>query len=388
MYPAKNGDAFLIEVAGQHILIDAGYASTFRDEIAPDLSALHRAGKHLSLAICTHVDADHIGGMLEFIASNGTRGARRTIEIDEVWHNSLRSLPEVAGVADSDADQRLLEAIQRRGFPSRAGLSLAAQPISAHQGSSLARLLTQHGYRWNGGNGLQCVQAQLTPVVWPGGLELHVIGPPIERLQALRRWWLSELRRLSYRGSGQISDLAEDAYEMSLASGDYAETSVISPVSAGIFGGLKDMYVADTSPTNGSSIALVVQGGGARLLFLGDAWADDVIAGLNASGTERVIFDAIKVSHHGSRHNSSVDLLQRVDAPCFLVSSDGSRHRHPDFEVLAEIVDRPADFTRQIHFNYDTPAARRLVQHASKSGAPFSVHIGHRDWIDIGGRKT
>ena len=50
--------------------------TTFRNEIAPDLSALHHDGKQLSLAVCTHVDADHIGGMLEFIASNGSPGAR------------------------------------------------------------------------------------------------------------------------------------------------------------------------------------------------------------------------------------------------------------------------------------------------------------------------
>ncbi|MBB3274278.1 MULTISPECIES: AVAST type 1 anti-phage system MBL fold metallo-hydrolase Avs1a [unclassified Pseudoxanthomonas] len=386
MYPAKNGDAFLIEVAGQYILIDAGYASTFHDEIAPDLSTLHHDGKHLSLAVCTHVDADHIGGMLEFIASNGTPGARRIIEIDEVWHNSLRSLPTAAGVSDSDADQQLLEAIQRRGFQARAASPPAAQPISAHQGSSLARLLTQHGYRWNGGNGLQCVQAQPMPAVQSGGVELHVIGPPIERLHALRRWWLSELRRLSYKGSGQVSALAEDAYEMLLASEAPASEEVM-PVAAGLLGRLKDVYIADTSLTNGSSIAVVLQGEGTRLLFLGDAWADDVIAGLPEEGGDRVTFDAIKVSHHGSRHNSNVDLLQRVDAPCFLVSSDGSRHGHPDFEVLAEIVDRPAKLTRHIHFNYDTPVARRLARHTSRSGAPFSVHIGHRDWIDIGGRE-
>ncbi|MBA0275185.1 MBL fold metallo-hydrolase [Stenotrophomonas maltophilia] len=388
MYPAKNGDAFLVEIAGKYILIDAGYACTFRNEIAPDLSALHDAGKHLSLVVCTHVDADHIGGMLEFIASNGVSGSRQIIEVDEVWHNSLRSLPAPPGAADSHADQRLLEAIQRRGFPALTGSAPAAQPISARQGSSLARLLTQRGYRWNGGNGLQCVRSQPVSEVLPGGMELRVIGPPIERLQSLRRWWLSELRRLSYKGSGQLSDLAEDAYEMSLASEVDPAALSIAAVAAGSLRKLSDVYTSDTSLTNGSSIAFVAQGEGVRLLFLGDAWADDIIAGLTVNETDQLMFDVIKVSHHGSRHNSNVDLLQRVDAPCFLVSSDGSRHGHPDFEVLAEIVDRPANFRRHIYFNYDTPAARRLAHYSSKSGAPFSVHIGHSNWIEIEGAGT
>lgn len=93
MYPGKNGDAFLVDASGSNILIDAGYASTFKEFIAPDLVQLCKAGGRLDLLICTHIDADHIGGVIEFISSNGVSGARRIIEIDEVWHNSLRSLP-------------------------------------------------------------------------------------------------------------------------------------------------------------------------------------------------------------------------------------------------------------------------------------------------------
>lgn len=385
MYPARNGDAFLVDVAEHLLLVDAGYASTFRNEISADLLALNQAGRRLSLVVCTHVDADHIGGLIQFIASNGRPGARKFIEVDEVWHNSLRSLPDSAGDLDSSEDLRLLQAIQLRGFSPPSEPSVEGQPISAHQGSSLARLLVEYGYRWNEGSGRQAVHARPSPDSLSEGLEVHVIGPPAPRLPALRKWWLSELRRLIYKGSGRISELTEDAYEMMLAEEKSAPTSV-NLISAGGVGRLKDVYVADTSLTNGSSIAFVVKGGGARILFLGDAWADDVIAGLNDYGPEPVVFDAIKISHHASLHNSSAELLQRIDSPCFLVSSDGSRHGHPDFEVLAEIVDRPADFTRHIHFNYETPAARRLAQHKSRSRTPFEIHLGRSGWITIRGQ--
>jgi hypothetical protein len=48
------------------------------------------------------------------------------------------------------------------------------------------------------------------------------------------------------------------------------------------------------------------------------------------------VFDVIKVSHHGSIHNTSVNLLSLIDAPVFLVSSNGSAHK------LAPIF-QPAD---------------------------------------------
>lgn len=126
------------------------------------------------------------------------------------------------------------------------------------------------------------------------------------------------------------------------------------------------------------------------MLFLGDAWAEDVVSKLKPLQTAfaPIIFDAIKVSHHGSSRNTSVELLSIADSPCFLVSSDGTGHGHPDFEVLAEIVDRPAPFTRQIYFNYETPASRKLRAHTSRSGAAFSVHVAEHDWIQVGGASS
>lgn len=388
MYPAKNGDAFLVEIAGHYVLIDAGYTSTFRDAIAPDLAELQRRGECLSLVVCTHIDADHIGGMIEFLSTNGPRGARSIIDVEQVWHNSLRSLPNAVGPQDTKVDRELLQAIQRRGFALPAGLSVAMNPIGARQGSSLAQLLHRLDYNWNGGDGTRCVQAQSGPMALSGGVEVQVVGPHRDRLEALRNWWLGELRRLSYRGSGQVSDLVEDAYEMWLAVAAATSAVTARQIAAGAVGGLDQSYAADTSLTNGSSIAVVLRGLGTSMLFLGDAWAEDIVSYIKTSGSDHVVFDAIKVAHHGSRHNSSVELLRHVDAPCFLISSDGSRHGHPDFEVLAEIVDRPASFKRHIYFNYETPAAKRLVEHTSRSHAPFCVHIGENDWIDIEGKTA
>jgi len=384
MYPAKNGDAFLIEVAGQYILIDAGYAATFCDEIAPDLSQLRLAGQRLSLALCTHIDADHIGGMIEFVSSNGPRGARRIIDVDDFWHNSLRSLPPNAGPGDREEDQQLLEAIRQRGFPAVAGQAPAANPIGARQGSSLAQLLKEFGYRWNGGDGTLCIQAQTSPVELSGGVEIQVIGPRLQRLEALRSWWMRELQRLNYRGSGQISDLVEDAYEMWWAAATSPGAAKIKPITSVASRRLSDVYGQDTSLTNASSITVILRGEGTTMLFLGDAWAEDVISQFETIGLPTPLFDVIKIAHHGSKSNSSVELLQQVDAPCFLISSDGSRHGHPDFEVLAEIVDRPAPFERAIYFNYETPAARQLRAYTSRSHTPFRVHMSHNDWINIG----
>lgn len=383
MYPAKNGDAFLVDAGGTYILIDAGFARTYQAFIATDLAKLVLDGGRLDLVVCTHIDADHIGGLLEFFSLNGTPD-RRGIEVSAIWHNSLRSLPASAAAPDGVADEMILESIRRLGFQGVAASS--SNPISARQGSSLAKLLRQFGYTWNSGDGTTCISAGDAPVSLSSSVSVHVIGPTTARLEELRELWLREVQNLGYRGSSNPSDLIDDAYEMWCARAQAPSVPRATPIAAR--GGLRlaDVYMPDTSVSNGSSIALIVCTGNTRLLFLGDALAEDMVTSLKAQQLTAgpLIFDAIKVSHHGSLHNTSVKLLSIVDSPCFLISSDGSRHGHPDFEVLAEIVDRPAPFQRQLFFNYETAASRQLKSYVSRSGTAFSVHVAENDWIQVG----
>lgn len=384
MYPAKNGDAFLINANGQHVLVDAGYASTYTTHLAGELAELAERGEPLSLVVCTHIDADHIGGLLALFNDNGPPGRRR-IEIDAVWHNSLRSLPYTAEGPCLGDHAGVLEAIKRRGFP--VPPALAVNPIGAGQGSSLAKLLRSQGYHWNDGDGSRSIDNSSAPYTLLNQVHLEVLGPRLERLEALRRLWLREIRRLGHRGKLLNSDLVDDAYEMwcSCAAQQTSAPSV-RPIAAHRDPTLAETYTPDTSDANGSSIALVLTAGQDRVLLLGDAWAEDVLDELTRRhpGTQQLMFSAVKIAHHGSHYNTSPELLALVDAPCYLISTNGGRHGHPDFEVLAAIVDRPASFERKLYFNYETAAAQRLRSYSSKAGARFSVHVVTDEWIQLG----
>jgi hypothetical protein len=381
MYPARNGDSFLVNAAGTFILIDAGFASTFQNFVKADLASLTSDGRRLALAVCTHIDADHIGGLLEFFSSNGPQ-PRRIVAVDRVWHNSLRSMPLPAGGAESVEGKLVLEALRRRGF----GGPAAPGPIGARQGSSLAKMLGQYGYLWNEGDGTTCISQDLQPLAISEAVSVEVVGPSRAQLEALRSVWLKEVAKLGYKGGEAPADLLDDAYEMWCARLPQLQEPNARMVSANSNLRLTDIYAPDQPAANGTSIAVIITSAGVRALFLGDAWAEDTVAGLQAvkPATGPILFDAIKVSHHGSCHNTSPEMLATVDAPCFLISTDGSRHGHPDFEVLAEIVDRPAPFERRLIFNYETVGSQRLRAHASRSGTPFSVQIAGTNWISLG----
>ena len=89
------------------------------------------------------------------------------------------------------------------------------------------------------------------------------------------------------------------------------------------------------------------------MLFLGDSLPADVAAGLRALGysEERPLHvDLVKVSHHGSRHNTSPELLKLIRGERFLISGQGVKG-HPDKETLARIIclqEEPL-----LLFNYD-----------------------------------
>lgn len=92
MYPAENGDAFLISSDKTNILIDAGYARTFDSYIRQDLEEIASRGACLNLVIVTHIDADHIGGIIRFLLFNSHSETNNIVPVEGIWHNSLRSL--------------------------------------------------------------------------------------------------------------------------------------------------------------------------------------------------------------------------------------------------------------------------------------------------------
>src|SRR5687767_12062628 len=100
MYPARNGDAFLVTAEDDvpiAVLVDGGYHSTVREHVIPDLRDLAGRGREIDLAVATHVDADHVSGLLRLFEANGHASAPQVIRIREVWHNSLRSIRKLLG---------------------------------------------------------------------------------------------------------------------------------------------------------------------------------------------------------------------------------------------------------------------------------------------------
>ena len=84
----------------------------------------------------------------------------------------------------------------------------------------------------------------------------------------------------------------------------------------------------DTSCNNKNSIVFTFTYDSHRLLFTGDAWAEDIV---RAGGR----YDLIKVSHHGSGRNVSEDYKLKLQSKNFLICTDGIAH--PDKQTIAKL---------------------------------------------------
>ena len=107
---------------------------------------------------------------------------------------------------------------------------------------------------------------------------------------------------------------------------------------------------------NKASLALCWEGGEEmkRILLMGDAVSSQVVNVLNDIDDDKIWFEAVKVSHHGSRHNTSIELNAKVDSAHYFFTG-GKDNEGPDIETVAKIVMKPqveGIDQRVIHYNH------------------------------------
>ena len=112
----------------------------------------------------------------------------------------------------------------------------------------------------------------------------------------------------------------------------------------------------DNAAANGSSIAFLAEFAGKSCLFLADAHPDVLCASLKrllaARRVQRLVVDAVKVSHHGSKGNTTDELMSLIESPRFLFSTNGAQFGHPDKEAVRRVIGRSVRQKPELYFNY------------------------------------
>ena len=107
-----------------------------------------------------------------------------------------------------------------------------------------------------------------------------------------------------------------------------------------------DKYYPDKSLTNKASISFIFSYKSKNIAFLGDAHAEDICKGLVKYWNKGSI-DLVKLSHHGSKHNTSCELLDLMECNKFIITKKSPIHK----ETISRIV-RCRDNVK-VYGNYD-----------------------------------
>lgn len=364
--PAEFGDCFLVRcVSGTeiaNILVDGGPAGTYDRVLKARLLDLTAAGEELSLVVVTHVDNDHIVGIIDFLSDNGPASSPQLIRVGEIWHNSYRHLPISKGSIPTASQSARIRTHARRNVPNPGG------QVGAWEGSTLAATISRLGYNWNTTFGGGPILAGGVTRVGPALVK--VLSPTPDALGKLVLWWQAELIKMGVSHDAINSLELEESYESkmmqeTLPYSDTPQTISSDPLTLPADGSFKP----DRSAVNSSSVAMLIAVGPLSVLMLADL--PSIYPTLLADCPKSV--DFVKVSHHGSRGNTSSDFLRSFRAKHFLVTGNG-RHGHPHAETLLRIVSIQPSCN--LIFNYATEQSKLLASREAVSRFNHTVEVG------------
>lgn len=330
--PATFGDCFWIQYGDEqdpnHILIDGGTGGT-RTHIENELRKISKDKRNFELVVVSHIDNDHIGGFLRLLEEEAESSTEERLgfTIGDLWFNGW---PQLNNLTDLDT---IMEDIELFGI---------------EQGERLTTQIRKQALPWNRAfNGAAIVvqsAGELPKKTLPGGMVMTILSPLPQGLQKIKEEWKNVLLE-----AGMV--LETHAMVQPTVEG----VEIFGTPSTGIFD--IDMMAGtafdpDTSDTNRSSIAVLAEFDGKRALFAADAHVDVLLSGLaRFQPNQATQLDLMKISHHGAQGTTSLGLIEAVDCPRYLFSSNGSNYFHPHAEAVSRVIVSSSQ-EPQLIFNY------------------------------------
>lgn len=347
MLPAADGDCLLLSWGDgplHHMVIDGGRKSAY-PHLHDELAAIADKGERLALYVLTHVDADHIEGALAYL-----KDVNRPLLPQQVWHNGYDEMRRVSSLNTRSV---------RQGDEWSKAIARLRLPMNLPFDDRVASVETA-------GTGPIDIE----------GLKITMLSPTSEQLAKMWSEWEEQRDDLAGPGDGMRASA-----ERSPA--PFPSQIVVEDLIAG--------GATDTKAPNGSSIAFVAEWQGRRVLLSGDAHPDVLAASIaplatrEESGRYRV--DLLKASHHGSKKNTSRELMELVDCRQMAISTNGAMHDHPDPESIAQFLYFGPSGPKRLWFNYSTartkPWGDPLVQKQHDYLAFYPQQTAGLTMIDI-----
>lgn len=372
---AKEGDCLLLHWgdpdAPRLILIDGGPRGVYNQRLKGRLAELREAQDDpdapllIEQLMVSHIDADHIAGVLDLTQAMiraDERGTASPYRILTLWHNSF---DDIVGNRGADLLAAVGASVSAAGAGGLPGVRLGHQSALVLAGVGQGRELRKNAERLSLNVNSPFDELVMAPKQgkatheFPDGLEFTVLGPDQESLEDLQEKWDKDLPKILEK---EKADLEAAAY-------------------------------LDSSAANLSSISVLAEAAGKTILLTGDALGSSVLSGLERAGLlaeggdSKLPVDVLKMPHHGSIRNVDRDFFERLPAKHYVFSANG-RHHNPDLETIEMLTEIRADddFTIWLtnhtewtdeHFAKDRAAGRTYeVIHRADDASSLVLDLG------------
>ena len=345
---ARKGDCLMVHYGSKDdphlVMIDGGPKGVYGPHLKPRIEQIRKDREldkkeslTVDLLMVSHVDDDHIQGILDLTREmrvNKDGQKPQPIQVLDFWHNSFEN------IINHTPDE--LTASFKSQFPAAVGgdppndmtvdrededeetiTSTLKVLASIQQGAQLRHDAELLEFPPNVEFDEKLVLAEgKNSFDMENGLTLTVVGP-----------MLPELQKLHKKHQEWLKDLKAKGMEPEDALADYVDKSV----------------------PNLSSIVVLAEVEGKKILLTGDARGDKVLEGLElvelVEPGGKLHVDILKVPHHGSSNNLDDDFFERITADHYVFSGNGE-HGNPERESLEMLLAARGNEDYEIHLTY------------------------------------
>ena len=377
LFPAEYGDSIWIKYASDlniNILIDGGTKKTCQKFIKPELIKIKKLGQKIDLMICTHIDYDHIGGLVQMLNNMKSR------DIETVWYNGFLQIINSKYYNRKDnrfieEDNKILDDLINEGT-----IYEGEQEVAINEGIAFETLLEDKKISINTvTDGMAIITENIQETIkLSDNIKITILGPSIKRIKDLESCWTREMvsRNYTFNVTNKIRLIKAFEYLMEKIKYFYPKEQLKVSCDEGLEKYLGNLNETDCSVTNGSSISFILHYKKEKYLFLGDAIIDgELLENIEKTVGYKYRFSAIKLPHHGSRYNITNEFINRYKANEYYCLTNGQRYGHPDLEVIASIICKDSDF-KTIIFNYPVEKILFLDNPQMKKRYNYEVIIG------------
>lgn len=295
VFKALYGDCIILvfgPAQDKFIMIDGGIGRECYKSIKEFVSSLKDKNMSIKLLILTHIDSDHIDGILKLFSEPDFDEAI----IDKMWFNYGEFL---------DTELGIIREKERNGI----FLTDATNQISWKQGNDLEKILRKYKFQHD-----KVIKSYDEFDIEDS--HITVLSPSLQILKDFNDQWMLEKEQ-------EVKISARTDYSRSIEELNEME------------------FVENISVSNRSSIAFLFEYQRSRVLILGDASAIEVeksLSKLGHSEENQLVVDICKISHHASKHNTSSSLIKMLKCSNYIISTNMTASGRPSKVCLSRII--------------------------------------------------